>query len=850
MERNGNEFITLTPKNIDSMSEEEILALVKDKPGIPKKAIRLKIIKMVYEILGFDLSNDALLCLLSENTAQLALATAGGGKTTFAQIKITLEKLWRKSRIDPNRNIDGRNVLCLVYNKHNKQDMLNKQRIFISKINAATSPSTNLDTNINALTMHAFCNLWGSKYAMQMGFINFQLITESRIEGMMNTAIDVAFSKCKKEKTEDIYTDDFVQLYNLQRETMCSLDQLTNTDKFIDVGQPIEVIELAFKFFNNLKRSRRVYDFTDMLLSFYNLIKADENILKEIRSYYDYIVADEVQDFTPIMWQILHLISGDEIPLLCIGDEDQNIYSFRGANIYDTLQFRDIFNDSETFLLSRNRRCREKILNVAKSVIEKNTLRFSKEIKNVKPDGNVELIRYSNQQGEYFNLLKRLMKMKTDELFSTVVAYREKDTSAIFIEYLANADIPFYVLSGYTPYSHELYKHLFNVLSLMESPGDSICLLNLYKVLPISKAENYKLLDYNPATYSFGPKYQRSFFQNIDYGTIYMKAGFAEVMQDLVNISDNIETAPLKSYFPRLFSYIKKYFWKFKKKMNNNPIDDIFEIFICELFNSDLTFPEFMEQITKRKDLLRRYEESQTGLAVSTFHGLKGLEFDNVFLLNMDDEIFPNYSLIDSKEYPEEVSLNLKEAERRLFYVAVTRARDNLIIYYNEENPSIFIEDVKKGLDVEESSAIKNKTEYKDKPLATSSNTMEKMTSFAEDEIDSMPLEQYSELQVDEDEIQLEDGNIKMHGVFDDMKSKKANDNLENSKSNSDFQEEIENQIEDVTNVELGSTMQDLVKQPTLPTSTLHKLDFKKLSSTKKDFKSSDSYISRLFNNY
>ena len=112
------------------------------------------------------------------------------------------------------------------------------------------------------------------------------------------------------------------------------------------------------------------------------------------------------------MWKILHLISGDDIPLLCIGDEDQNIYSFRGADIYDTLQFKERFSDAETFLLTRNRRCRENILNVAKSVINKNSLRFSKEIQSVKKGGNVELIKYTKQQGEYFNLLNRIKKME------------------------------------------------------------------------------------------------------------------------------------------------------------------------------------------------------------------------------------------------------------------------------------------------------------------------------------------------------------------------------------------------------------------------------------------------------
>ena len=917
-----HKFIPLTPGNIDSLSEEEVLALVEDKPGLPNKKARLQIIKMVYEILGFTLSNDALLCLLSENHAQLCLATAGGGKTTFSQVKIVLEKLWRKSIIDPKRNIDGRNVLCLVYNKHNRRDMLEKQRTFATKINLATSAATNIDTNINALTMHAFCNLWGNTYAMQMGLINFNLAKESGIESMMTTAISVACKKFNEDSGLVNDVDNFIQLYNYQRETMMDLAQLTQTDKFLDVGKSVPFVELVFKLFNSLKQSRRLYDFTDMLLSFYNLISTNKDILNEIRSYYDYIVADEVQDFTPIMWKILRLISGDDIPLLCIGDEDQNIYSFRGADIYDTLYFKERFSDAETFLLTRNRRCREKILDVAKSVIHKNSLRFSKEIQGVKPGGNVELIKYTQQQGAYFNLLSKVKKMKQKELGSTVITYREKDTSAIFIDYLANSGVPFYVISGYTPFSHELYKHLFNVLDLLLMPGDSLCLLNLYKVLPIKKAENYKLLDYNPKTFSFGPKYIRNVFSKIDYGKFYSYNNFGTVMQDLTNISDNIETAPMKSYFRKLFSYVDMYFWKFKKKLNDNPIDDLFEVFIYELFNSDLTYPEFSEEIIKRKELLSRYSEMQTGLAVSTLHGLKGLEFDNVIIVNMDDELFPNYPLIESKEYPEDTELTLKEAERRLFYVAITRARNNLTIYYNEENPSIFIRDVREGLEEydrsndvalaqnslqsdasqsetstkehkgeavevssplmgmdlfskENSEAVEDNVVNINKDLAQPSIVEERsdvnasednVVNINDDLAKSTTVEERSDVNTsndtgllsfddddDDDEVTFyldEDGNFRMEGVLDNLTSEHATDDINKAKTNIEYKEEIKEEIKDVTTVQLGNAMQEITKQTSVQANDLPKMHLEELNKDKKDFKSKDSYISRLFGNY
>lgn len=819
---------TVTPKDIEDLTKEEILELVEDKKGLPSKRNRCKIIEMVYEILGFDLSNDVLLALLKENNAQLCVATAGGGKTTFAQIKILLEKLWRKSK-NGKKLIDGNNILCLVYNKHNKRDMINKQKFFVNEVNVHTPSSIHLDTNINACTMHAFCNLWANTYVIQMGLSNWRLMTDVMVENSFKTAITVAKKKLSDDL--DVNLDDLIQLYNYHRETMLSISDLTEVDKFIDLGLPVSSVELIFNIFNSIKRQKHVYDFTDMLQNFYDLIKNNDVILNNIRGCYDYIVADEVQDFTPIMWKILQLLVDDGTPLLCIGDEDQNIYSFRGANIYDTLHFNSIFKDAETFVLSRNRRCRKEILDLAKNVINKNSLRFEKEIKGVKDGGDVKFIPYLTQKGEYLNVIKTLKKYDSDELSSTVIAYREKDTSAIFIEYLANADIPFYVISGYKPYSHELYKHLINILDLMQMPADSNSLLNLYKILPISKNENYSLLDYNPATFSFGPNYKRDNFYHLDYGPLYNRNGFSYVMQDLINISKVIDTEPLKNYFPKLFSYFKSYYWEFKKKLNNNAVDDLFEEYIFDLFNSDLTYDELSDKLQIRKDILNRYENTQSGLAVSTFHGLKGLEFDTVYLLNLDDSIFPNYPLIDSKEYNDEVKLELKEAERRLFYVAVTRAKNNLFLYFSSENPSIFIQELLNDFDNvgDEFSEIldTNQDQFLGNELCIDESSDELIPNLDTD------------LDID---TELE--------LFDAENILKENKNGFNSlKTDTEFKNEIKKDLEDVTEIKVGPVVTKALHTDSVNVSSLKCMNFETFSRDKDDEKrfSESNFVNKLF---
>ena len=289
----------------------------------------------------------------------------------------------------------------------------------------------------------------------------------------------------------------------------------------------------------------------------------------------------------------------------------------------------------------------------------------------------------------------------------------------------------------------------------------------------------------------------------------------------------------------------------------------------------------------------------QTGLAVSTLHGLKGLEFDNVIIINMDDDLFPNFSLIDSKEYPKKTNLSLKEAERRLFYVAITRARDNLTIYYNEENPSIFMKDVRIGMESDNSDLAKSTGEVDasiqaknsrkgvavkvDSPLAemdlfskdeaetkdiivslsTDENTqtdssLAKVThnqSTSEEVADSTlaKTEQQFDFDEDDDDVTFyldDDGNFKMNGVLNNLTSIHATNEIENAKTNRDYKEEIEEEIKDVTNVQLGETMQEITKQVSVPATDLPKMHLENLNKNKKKFKSSDSYISRLFGDY
>lgn len=684
-------FKTETPPDIDKYSVDEVYKLIQDPEGsnLPKPIKRLKIIQILFEILGYDLSPDLALALASEPNAQLIIATAGGGKTTGSQIKVVLEKLWRQSK--RGGKLSGDKVLSLVYNRHNVTQMKEKHAAIVSRIALSGIKGFDVDPNINAATMHSFCDQIRTMFVAKIGMLNYKLLDNNEAIKLMDT-VKVSILNKFSIRGSNARAEDLITLYNYYRESMIPVEKIDGLDQSVDVPLDTEVVIEIFKLYNTMKKMKKKYDFSDMLNSVYEYLKNNPDDLKQVQKYFDYIVADEVQDFTPIMMSLLQLFVSDGTPLLCIGDEDQGIYNFRGADIYNTLDFESKFNDGKVYSLSQNRRCAANILELAKKVISENDLRFDKQLLGIRPGGLVQYVSYNTVVGENIQVLDQLKKMSTDELYETIVCYREKNSSIMLAELLENEGVPFNVLSGFTPFSHPLFRDVIAVMDALESPLDRKCMLNLYKVLPITREQMQYAAGYNPKTKKFDDVEQMPFWR-LDYGSAYNRAGFGDCMELLKTISIGISKIPMKNYFNTLLSMICKYHWNFIRKSRENleVYDDYIESKVKTIFDVDYLYKEVYNRFSQRKDICRRNQEGRVGVTLSTFHSLKGLEYKNVIIMDMDDSIFPKFSMLENRDYTEMQKKALKECETRLYYVAVTRAKDNLYIYYNQDNPSRYV---------------------------------------------------------------------------------------------------------------------------------------------------------------
>ena len=680
--------------NLSSMSEDEILELVKDSKYCANKKARVKIIKLLFEIFGYRLEPDLLYFLVDNTSKQLCLAPAGGGKTTSMNVKLVCEKLYRRSKTHEGM-IRGDEMLCLVYNKHNVKDVSDRHKELISKLRlSGVQGIDDLDDDLQVSTIHAFCNKWIQTYKAECGLVGCNILTDDRSKTtVMSLAVNAVLKKNSYGfKPADVNCNDLLQLYNLMREKMLDWNTVITNEKFIDLEVPVEFVQKVFSKYDNVKKFKNQYDYTDVLQKFYELISTNEEALERIRSNYEYYCVDEMQDLTPLIMEILKLLT-KKSPLICIGDDDQCIYPFRGADPKNILNFKEVFPKGKVFVLETNRRCPSNVIDIAKTVINENGSRFNKNIKGVKGQGNIEFISYRDRLGQIQSIINRVSVLSDSEQKETCICYRNKICSTNLITLLIEKGIHFHILSGAEPFSYGLYKAVFDVLQALQVSNSKPLLYNLYKALPVTKSEMAEALRYDPEK-GVGTDGKITIkIDNIDFGKKMNNQTFLTAWNLLKSIAKVINDEPLKAYFVPLFNQIRKYHWNgmveylgLDRQEDNDFVANIAKYFIC-----NKTYREKYSEYEITKRMLKYDQMTENGVAISTFHSLKGLEFDNVFIMDLQESIFPNTLGIEIKPYDKETKDLMKETETRLFYVAITRAKKNLFLYYSSSDPSIYV---------------------------------------------------------------------------------------------------------------------------------------------------------------
>ena len=668
---------------------------------------RLKLANYVMRALGYVPSDDALLMLSCTKKARVVVATAGAGKTTSLQLDLVLSKML--DSVQRIYNLDGEKVdgtdvtlpaiLYLNYNKHNVRPIYEKHAAMCASV-AKTLVKTDangkpmrdpltkkiqhehIDPAIESSTVHAFCHKWLSVFASEISLPSLEIMSDAEREKLWTSVITPRWKKFYEDEEVGVSWQVMDELHTYMVEGMLDWDQLFASAKFVDTGLNSEFVKSCLKKYDSMKKYMQLIDFTDYLSIMTKTLKENPNLRERVQNRYRIIVADENQDFTALMNELLlQLYNPEKNRLIAVGDPDQTIYAFKGVSPDNVVNLVERLDDVELLGLDTNYRCPENIVNAAKAILDLNVLRFDKPIKTVKSGGKITTHPVDNdtqQIAEALHILKRNGEAAYPE---TVITYRNNKSGIILGEELYYAGIPFSVLDSRRPFNNKVFRGIQRCLSALYEKDDVELNKFLYMLLPLSKDLWGKILDENA-------KRRKRHLHDLVIPDGLPKGATAAIAT-LVDISMRIENQPCSDFIDTIVKLYRKYYFDFIiKSQAFDSREDEWSILLLEravkFWGRPYTF-ECMQQELREKNVDR-----EGAVTLSTFHGLKGLEFDYVITLDFIDSIFPNYLGIDQR-YSQNTAMEEKESENRLCYVLFTRARKQIYLLYLRNNPSVYV---------------------------------------------------------------------------------------------------------------------------------------------------------------
>lgn len=435
----------------------------------------------------------------------------------------------------------------------------------------------------------------------------------------------------------------------------------------------------VYTHYQNALRAASAVDFDDIIFLTVKLFEENPEVLKHYRNLYKYIMVDEYQDTNVAQYRLISLLAGDNGNLCVVGDDDQSIYKFRGATIENILSFEKQYPGCRVIRLEQNYRSTENILDAANAVIRNNKQRKDKALWS--DLGKGEKIKCCNFESEIaesrFVADTILEGVKNGKRFTDyALLYRSNSQSRSFENTLARSGIPYTIVGGLRFYDRKEIKDIMSYLAVINNPYDTV---RFRRVINEPKRGIGEATVEEIVRISEGLRMspievcrEASQFESLSRKAASLKAA-ANLFDELDELADSLRLDELIDAVAERSGYIRA--MQALGEEGAARIENINELKSNALNmldeNPDATLPDFLEQVALVSDL-DSYDGELDRVSLMTMHSAKGLEFDTVFLVGAEDNIFPSYRSISD---PAEM-----EEERRLAYVAITRAKRMLYI--------------------------------------------------------------------------------------------------------------------------------------------------------------------------
>lgn len=615
----------------------------------------------------------------------LVLAGAGSGKTRtiIYRLAYLLEK-----------GVDPKNICLVTFTNKAAKEMTSRAEALLGY----------RPQGMITGTFHHLANFLLRRYGKRIGLEpNFTILDEDDKKSLIKASAGEAGVDTKKKRFPMPAV--LKEIFSFSKNSRLKLEEVIDLKhpNFLPLQEEIASVR---RIYEKKKKDGNMVDFDDLLTATLNLLETQSDIREGLARHFQYVLVDEYQDTNPVQAAILYHLSSHHKNILVVGDDAQSIYSFRAADIKNILDFNKTYPDAKIFKLETNYRSTPDILNLANDIISKNFNQFPKNLKGLRPKGFVpSLLSAGSQDDEAQFIAGKILELRDTgvALRDIAVLFRAAYHSQALEMELTKRDIPYEYRGGVKFFERAHIKDVISFLRAFFNPKDEAAWMRILGFgVGVGPATAKNIFEF------VAQKNGSDEILQISFANFGAKAGnsWNEVLtlwKKLINLApapNNFIEAVLSSHYR---DYMEHAYDNFEDRLN-----DLMELAAFSAKYENLE--KFLTEITLYEDVAVKNEKGATyereRMVLSTIHQAKGLEWNTVFIINLIDGAFPNRRALLEDGGIEE--------ERRLFYVACTRAKENLFLsyaftggdsgfatrgsgmYFNE--PSTFLRELKSGL--------------------------------------------------------------------------------------------------------------------------------------------------------
>lgn len=601
----------------------------------------------------------------------LLLAVPGSGKTT---VLVT-----RLGYMIYCKNIPPERILTVTYTVAATKDMSERFAVRFGE---------DMAKRLEFRTINGICARIIQYYGRRIGKTPFELVKDEKATTGMLIRIcqDHGMGYPTESDLKNVRT-----LLTYIKNMMLNEEELQKLEEESDIR-----IAGIYREYCRQMREQKLMDYDDQMLYAYNILRKDPGVLAYFQNRYPYICVDEAQDTSKIQHAIIALLAAGTGNLFMVGDEDQSIYGFRAAYPEALLSFEKKHSGAKVLLMEENFRSNAKIVEAADKFIQKNTLRHEKHMRAAREAGaDIREISLKSRKAQYVYLMKAAQKCTTGmagmsgseehrgradaSVTETAVLYRDNECAIPLIDLLERKNIPYRMRNAdLSFFTHRTVLDVQNIIRFAMDPKDTELFMQIYyrlklffnkkdalRYAQISQEKDMEVLD---AALKYGnlEKYQEDNIRNLK-----------RQMVRILNMPGDEAVNQILTYMGYQ-DYLKK------MGMNANKLETV------KLIGSRVESPEkLLERLEELRTIIQeKVSDKDCPFILSTMHASKGLEYDTVYLLDVMDGILPEKVLANPRTASKE-ELETYEEERRLFYVGVTRAKNQLNVFTTNK-PSKF----------------------------------------------------------------------------------------------------------------------------------------------------------------